>query len=292
MKLTIISGRSGSGKSSVLHFLEDRGYYCIDNLPASLLPALAGRIAEADDDAANVAVSIDARNSSLDLERAPDIIEELGRRNLSTEIIFLDANSHTLLRRFTESRRKHPVSSETVGLTEAIDKESKLLEPLSARADLVIDTSDMSLQALRETIRRRIADGRDAGLELLFQSFGYKHGVPVDANIVYDVRCLPNPFWHAPLRSLTGLDKAVADFLEGERAVRDMYGDISRFLKRWVPSFEENNLSHLSVALGCTGGQHRSVYLCEKLCREFSADGARSQVRHRELGPEAGSPSW
>lgn len=292
MKLTIISGRSGSGKSSVLHFLEDRGYYCIDNLPASLLPALAGRISAAGAGGANVAVSIDARNSSLDLERAPDIIEELGRQSLSTEIIFLDANSHTLLRRFTESRRKHPVSSETVGLTEAIDKESELLEPLSARAGLVIDTSDMSLQVLRETIRRRIVEGRDAGLELLFQSFGYKHGVPADANIVYDVRCLPNPFWHAPLRSLTGLDREVADFLEGERAVRDMYGDISRFLKRWVPSFEENNLSHLSVALGCTGGQHRSVYLCEKLCREFAGGGSRSQVRHRELGPEAGSPSW
>lgn len=284
MKLIIISGRSGSGKSTVLHVLEDRGgYYCIDNLPASLLPSLAERISTAGD-SPRIAVSIDARNLSSDLEQVPSIIKDLKSRNLSTEVVFLDANSQTLLKRFNESRRKHPLSSENVGLKEAIDKESDLLEPIAALASLSIDTSNMSLQTLRDTVKSQVLSDRKSSMALLFQSFGFKNGVPVDADIVYDVRCLPNPFWDASLRSLTGLDPKVAQFLNNEADVAEMISDIKAFLEKWLPSYENNNRSYITIAVGCTGGQHRSVFICEKLKEIFSNRIPNVQVRHRELG--------
>jgi len=284
MKLTIISGRSGSGKSTVLHVLEDKGYYCIDNLPASLLPALAKRISTDASDLTQVAVSVDARNVSTDLEQVPQIVAELKEKTIPTEILFLDANSQTLLKRFSESRRKHPLSSESVGLREAIDKESELLEPISVLANLTIDTSNMSLQALRQTVKERMLDDQTNAMALLFQSFGFKNGVPVDADIVYDVRCLPNPFWDNSLRALTGLDDAVKKFLGDELEVSEMLEDISNYLEKWLPKFEANNRSYITVAVGCTGGQHRSVYLCERLAESFIGKISNVQVRHRELG--------
>jgi len=284
MKLTIISGRSGSGKSTVLHVLEDKGYYCIDNLPASLLPALAKRISTDASDLTQVAVSVDARNVSTDLEQVPQIVAELKEKTIPTEILFLDANSQTLLKRFSESRRKHPLSSESVGLREAIDKESELLEPISLLANLTIDTSNMSLQALRQTVKERMLDDQANAMALLFQSFGFKNGVPVDADIVYDVRCLPNPFWDNSLRALTGLDDAVKKFLGDESEVSEMLEDISNYLEKWLPKFEANNRSYITVAVGCTGGQHRSVYLCERLAESFVGKISNVQVRHRELG--------
>ncbi len=283
MKLTIISGRSGSGKSTVLHILEDRGYYCIDNLPASLLHSLANRVFTGETDIPNVAVSIDARNISADLEQVPNIVNDLKSKNLPTEIIFLDANSQTLMKRFNETRRKHPLSDERIGLKEAIDKESELLEPISAMANLSIDTGKMSLNQLRDSIKDRLVKNKEAGLALLFQSFGYKNGVPVDADIIYDVRCLPNPYWENSLRALTGLDEAVIKFLNSENEVQEMYSDISQFLQKWLPKFEGNNRSYITVAIGCTGGQHRSVYLCEKFANEFVESIRNVQVRHREL---------
>ena len=283
IKLTIISGRSGSGKSTVLHILEDRGYYCIDNLPASLLPSLADRLSSGATGIPNIAVSIDARNISADLEKVPSIINDLEERDLLTEIIFLDANSQTLLKRFSESRRKHPLSTESVSLKEAIDKESELLEPIALMASLSVDSSSMSLHQLRDTVKNRLVESSETGLALAFQSFGYKNGVPVDADIVYDVRCLPNPYWDTALRSLTGLDKPVIDFLDEQPEVLDMYGDIKDYLRKWLPTFEQNNRSYITVALGCTGGQHRSVYLCEKLSEDFSATISNVQARHREL---------
>lgn len=286
MKLTIISGRSGSGKSTVLHILEDRGYYCIDNLPASLLHSLANRVFTGETDIPNVAASIDARNISADLEQVPNIVNDLKSKNLPTEIIFLDANSQTLLKRFNESRRKHPLSDERIGLKEAIDKESELLEPISVMANLSIDTSKMSLHQLRDSIKDRLVKNKESGLALLFQSFGYKNGVPVDADIVYDVRCLPNPYWDNFLRSLTGLDEAVMKFLNAENEVQEMYSDISQYLQKWLPKFEGNNRSYITVAIGCTGGQHRSVYLCEKLSNEFVKSITNVQVRHRELADQ------
>lgn len=283
MKLTIISGRSGSGKSTVLHILEDRGYYCIDNLPASLLHSLANRVFTGETDIPNVAVSIDARNISADLEQVPNIVNDLKSKNLPTEIIFLDANSQTLMKRFNETRRKHPLSDERIGLKEAIDKESELLEPISAMANLSIDTGKMSLNQLRDSIKDRLVKNKEAGLALLFQSFGYKNGVPVDADIIYDVRCLPNPYWDNSLRALTGLDEAVIKFLNSKNEVQEMYSDISQFLQKWLPKYEGNNRSYITVAIGCTGGQHRSVYLCEKFANEFVESIRNVQVRHREL---------
>ena len=283
MKLTIISGRSGSGKSTVLHILEDRGYYCIDNLPAGLLHALANRVFTGEITIPNVAVSIDARNISADLEQVPNILNDLKEKNLPVEIIFLDANSQTLLKRFSESRRKHPLSNESIGLKEAIDKESELLEPISVMSSLYIDTSSMSLHHLRDSIKNRIVENRETGIALLFQSFGYKNGVPVDADVIYDVRCLPNPYWDNSLRSLTGLDKPEIEFLDAQREVQEMYIDIKKYIEKWLPRFEDNNRSYITVALGCTGGQHRSVYLCEKLARAFVENIHNVQIRHREL---------
>ena len=283
MKLLIISGRSGSGKSTVLHILEDRGYYCIDNLPASLLPSLADRLTSESSVNSKIAVSIDARNIYTDLQNVPTIVEQLKEKALSIDIIFLDANSQTLLRRFSESRRKHPLSSDKVGLREAIDKETELLEAISLMASLSIDTSTMSLHELRDAIKSRIVEQSDTGLALLFQSFGFKNGVPVDADIVYDVRCLPNPYWETALRSLTGLDGRVVEYLDSQQEVQHMFADIKDYLQKWLPRFEENNRSYITVALGCTGGQHRSVYLCEKLGSYFRGHIRNVQVRHREL---------
>ncbi|MBT8145521.1 MAG: RNase adapter RapZ [Gammaproteobacteria bacterium] len=283
MKLLIISGRSGSGKSTVLHILEDRGYYCIDNLPASLLPSLADRLISDSSVNSNIAVSIDARNIYVDLQKVPTIIEQLKQKALSIDIIFLDANSQTLLRRFSESRRKHPLSDDRVGLREAIDKETELLEAISLMASVSIDTSSMTLHELRDAIKSRIVEQSDTGLALLFQSFGFKNGVPVDADIVYDVRCLPNPYWETALRALTGLDQKVVDYLDSQQEVQHMLADIKDYLQKWLPRFEENNRSYITVALGCTGGQHRSVYLCEKLGSYFQDHIQNVQVRHREL---------
>jgi UPF0042 nucleotide-binding protein len=283
MKLTIISGRSGSGKSTVLHILEDRGYYCIDNLPASLLPALADRISNGDAHLSDIAVSIDARNISADLQQAPEIISELQARELSTEIIFLDANSQTLLKRFSESRRKHPLSNESTDLREAIDIESALLESISMMANLVIDTSNMSLHQLRDLVKNRLLESSETNMALLFESFGFKNGIPVDADLVYDVRCLPNPYWDTALRSLTGLDADVAKFLDSQDEVQEMVDDIRAYLEKWLPRYESNNRSYITVAVGCTGGQHRSVYMGEKLRRFFSSKIKNVQIRHRDL---------
>jgi len=284
MKLTIISGRSGSGKSTVLHILEDRGYYCIDNLPAALLPALADRLRADESGNPQMAVSIDARNISADLAQVPDIVRDLRDKGLQTEIIFLDANSQTLLKRFSESRRKHPLSDDQTGLREAIDRESELLEPISLLASLSVDTSSMSLHSLRDTIKSRLVEDTTPAMALLFQSFGFKNGVPMDADIVYDVRCLPNPYWDTALRTLTGLHPAVQEYLGAQEEVQAMLKDITSYLESWLPRFEQNNRSYMTVALGCTGGQHRSVYLCEQLGKHFANREGNLLVRHRELG--------
>ena len=283
MKLTIISGRSGSGKSTVLRYLEDHGYHCVDNLAASLLPTLAERISSESEGIVNVAVSIDARNLSVDLSLVPGIVEQLKRQEIPVDVVFLDANGETLLKRFSESRRKHPLSTDRVGLREAIDKESELLEPISLLANLSIDTSVMSLQQLQDAISQRIIEKSETGLALQFQSFGFKNGIPADADIVYDVRCLPNPYWETRLRALNGLDDPVRSFLESFDIVQEMFNDICGFLEIWLPRFEENSRSYITVAVGCTGGRHRSVFFCEKLARHFEDRIANVQVRHREI---------
>ena len=267
----------------MLRYLEDRGYHCVDNLAAGLLPTLVDRIAADPGGIVDVAMGIDARNLSADLALVPGIVAELRRRGIPVEIVFLDAGSETLLKRFSESRRKHPLSTGQVGLREAIDAESALLEPIALLASLSIDTSSMSMQQLQDAISQRIIEKTESGLALLFQSFGYKNGIPADADIVFDVRCLPNPYWEAPLRPLTGRDAEVRAFLESQGIVQRMFDDIRGFLEIWLPRFEENSRAYITVAVGCTGGQHRSVFFCEKLGRHFEGRIGNVQVRHREL---------
>ena len=263
--------------------LEDLGYYCIDNLPASLLPPLAERVTRHTIDLPRIAVSIDARNVSSDLKKVPQIISELDHEQLQAEIIFLDANSPTLIKRFSESRRKHPLTTDKIGLQEAINMERELLEPIAALASLSVETSNMSLRQLRDIIKGRIVERKNNTLALLFQSFGYKNGVPIDADFVFDIRCLPNPYWDISLRPLTGLDEKVKTYLCSYAEVDEMFDDICKFLKKWLPRFEESNRSYMTVAIGCTGGQHRSVYLSEKLKDYFSSIITNVQVMHREL---------
>ena len=285
MKLLIISGRSGSGKSTVLHVLEDMEYNCVDNLPVGLLPALVDRLNRDSSTprAAKVAVSIDARNLPSDLQRFPDILVSLDRKDLDCEIIYLDASSAALVKRFSETRRKHPLTDERTGLREALDFERGMLEPIADLADLTIDTTNLSFQELSDLVRLRIAGKVGPSLSLLCVSFAYKRGVPVDADLVFDVRCLPNPHWIPSLRQQTGRDAAVADYLAAEPLVAEMLDDIGTHLERWMPRFERSGRSYVTVAIGCTGGQHRSVYVAERLAARLGAGVANVLVRHREL---------
>jgi len=284
VKLIVISGRSGSGKSTCLHVLEDIGYYCVDNLPASMLGTLTDRVSkDLHPEFQQVAVSIDARNISEDLEKFPDIFASLDEGRIGRQIIFLDADDNTLLKRFSETRRKHPLSSAKLGLMEAIKRERELLSPIISLANLTIDTSTLSLHQLRDIIKNRVARHDAKGMAVQFQSFGFKYGVPVDADIVFDVRCLPNPYWIINLRGLNGMHKDVIDYLDSQQEVTEMYDDIRDYLERWLPRFEANNRSYITIAIGCTGGHHRSVYLCEKLTTNFSNKKINVQVRHKEI---------
>lgn len=283
MKLVIVSGRSGSGKSTALNVLEDAGFYCIDNLPAGLLDALVKAMrASASPEHERVAVSIDARNMHDQLLRFPALLNALPE-DVQVDILYLDAHDNTLIKRFSETRRRHPLSNERVALKEAILKESDLLDPIRQVADLKVDTSQLTLHELRDLIKKMVVHEREAGMAVLFESFGYKRGVPIDADMVFDVRCLPNPHWIQALRNNTGREQPVVDFLEAQEEVHAMYEDIRNFLDRWLPRFEANNRAYMTIAIGCTGGQHRSVYLAERLHRHFSALQSNVQVRHREL---------
>ncbi len=283
MELLIISGRSGSGKSTALHQLEDEGYYCIDNLPVSLLPAL---VAEASREAFShfrgTAVCIDARNAWMDLKNFNTIMESLPP-SVTSKILFLDAEDTSLIKRFSETRRRHPLSGEQMPLAEAIEKERKLLEQISSTATLVLDTSQMTIYDLRDAIKQRLVGGDVATMSVLFQSFGFKRGVPSDADLVFDVRMLANPHWVSSLRLLSGRDQAVKDFLESQPHTEELYEDISAFLDRWLPRYRDSNRSYMTVALGCTGGQHRSVYLAERLFAHYREQLSQTHLRHREL---------
>lgn len=286
MKLIVISGRSGSGKSTALHVLEDVGYTCIDNLPVGLLTALVDTLLR-NGHASNLAVSVDARNVQHDLNRLPEVLMQLDQAGLDCEIVYLDANSETLVNRFSETRRRHPLSDRTTNLAEALEREHELLEAIANLADLRLDTTHLTLHQLRDMVKSRVVDKRGNGLSLLFTSFGFRHGVPHGVDMVYDVRCLPNPHWVVPLRHRTGRDAEVIEYLETQREVAEMVDDISAYLTRWLPRFEENNRSYMTVAIGCTGGQHRSVYVAEKLGSHFRGSMDNVLVRHRELGTDA-----
>ncbi|OMH30368.1 RNase adapter RapZ [Motiliproteus sp. MSK22-1] len=284
MKLIIISGRSGSGKSTALQALEDLGYYCIDNLPVGLLPSLCEMVLkEPMKGKSGIAISIDARNTSRGLSEFPVIAEKLSESTIKHDIIYLDASQSTLLKRFSATRRRHPLSDEDKGLNEAIQLEKTLLEPMADLADLTIDTTSLTLYELRDVIKHRVAGRRGQEIALLFQSFGFKHGVPMDADLVYDVRCLPNPYWEPSLRKYTGQDKEVIDYLKIQPDVQEMLTDISNYLHKWLPRFENNNRSYLTICIGCTGGQHRSVFLAEALAGHFGQSMDNVLVKHREL---------
>lgn len=283
MDLVIISGRSGSGKTSALHVLEDIGYYCVDNLPVTLLPALTEQLGQDADTSINkVAVGIDARNNPSQLNRFPSVLTLLREKGIDVQVIYLDADNSTLLKRFSETRRKHPISNKRTSLQEALKQEKALLDPISSSASLQIDTSKLSLHDLRDAIKDRV-DTPETGMAILIQSFGFKHGIPVDADFVFDVRCLPNPHWVPALRSFTGRDENVASFLHQHESVQNMIRDIIGFLEKWIPSFADNNRSYTTIAIGCTGGQHRSVYITEQVSAYFMQRLGNVQARHREL---------
>ena len=278
MQFVIVTGLSGSGKSVVLKALEDCGYYCVDNLPPSLLPDTAQHLAEAGRQ--RVAVSIDTRSTAL--ESLPQYISQLQAQQIDVQVLFLESSAETLVKRFSETRRRHPLSDDATTLAESIRLERALLDQL---ADLGhrIDTSDLGPNTLRAWVKDFV-DLDQGGLTLLFASFGFKHGIPLDADYVFDVRCLPNPHYDPVLKPLTGRDAPVVAFLEKQEAVHAMYDDIRQFVGNWLPCFVRDNRSYLTVAVGCTGGQHRSVYFVERLAASFREQGQRVLVRHRELG--------
>jgi len=284
MKFVIVTGLSGSGKSVALNTLEDLGYYCIDNLPSFLLESFAeALIGEHAARFKETAVGMDARNAPEDLRLVPPVVTRLRAAGIAAEIVFLEADDEVLVQRFSETRRRHPLTDADTSLADAIRRERELLAPLLSSADLRIDTSRTNLHELRELMRRRVAERPAGVLSLLFLSFGFKRGVPRDADLVFDARCLPNPHWEPALRPLTGRDPEVAAFLERDPRVPAYLDQIGGFLAAWLPCFRDEGRAYLTVAIGCTGGQHRSVYLVEQLAGRFRGTEPRVLVSHREL---------
>ena len=283
-RLVVVSGRSGSGKTSALNILEDVGFDCIDNLPPSLLPDLIKQLnSERINEDLRLAVGIDARNLVGDLNKLPDILAGLEASGIDVSVIFLQARRNDLIRRYSETRRKHPLSNETVSLPEAIDLEAKILSPILNISDRNIDTSGLSLHQLRDLVKNTIVPNSPEHMAILFESFGFKKGLPDASDFIFDVRCLPNPYWKQELRRLTGYDEDVIEFLESQVDVAAMLSDIIGFLTRWIPKFQANNRSYLTISIGCTGGQHRSVYIANRLQEYFSKEHSLVQVVHKEL---------
>jgi UPF0042 nucleotide-binding protein len=279
MQLFLISGLSGSGKSVALKALEDNGFYCVDNLPAAMLPTLMESLRSAGHTRA--AVAIDVR-SGESVHQLPQLVELLKQQGVDVHLLFLDSQTETLVKRFSETRRKHPLSDGHLTLPECVQHERDLLAEIGDIGQH-IDTSEIGANTLRAWVKDFISLDR-ARLILLFQSFGFKNGLPLDADFVFDVRCLPNPHYDPALRPLSGLDQPVVEFIERQPNAQKMYGDIRRFVEDWLPSFIADNRSYLTVAIGCTGGQHRSVYFAEKLAQHFRQGQQQVLVRHRELG--------
>jgi len=279
MKLIIVSGQSGSGKSIALRVLEDLGYYCVDNLPVKLLPQLLQTLNAKTE---QVAVSIDVRNLPADKHELNDIIAEL-RAMTELTSLFLDTNKSVLIKRYSETRRLHPLSKDELSLSQAIEMEEKRLRPIALHADLKIDTSELNIHELSEQIKERILGKKNNQLVLVFQSFGFKHGLPMDADYVFDVRFLPNPHWIPELKPYTGLDEPVIKYLSQQPEVMSFAQQIESLLITWLPMLEKNNRSYVTVAIGCTGGQHRSVFIAEQLAKSFKLQDRVVQTRHQTL---------
>lgn len=284
MKLVIISGLSGSGKTVALHTLEDEGFYCIDNLPLGLLFGFTEQIISHQlhiyD---NIAVGIDARSGASDLRRYNEIIKQVKKTGIEIETIYFQADINELIKRFSDTRRRHPLAKKGIPLTEAIDIERNLLSQIAVDADLRIDTTHTNVYQLRDIVKKRLLSRPSQELSILFQSFGFKHSVPTDSDFVFDVRCLPNPHWEPLLRPLTGQDPEVQIFLNEQTEFNDMFSHIRNFMDFWIPQFAQQNRYYLTISIGCTGGQHRSVYMAEKLCHYFHSKFPNVSLRHREM---------
>lgn len=284
MKLVIVSGLSGSGKTVGLRTLEDAGYYCIDNLPLGMLPELVDNMINTTLQPYDpVAIAIDARSGVESSERFDEIMTGLREQLLEFKVLFLTSDTKRLLKRFSETRRKHPLSQQGLPLADAIQEEKKLLENIQANADITIDSSELNVHELRQAISDRLLKHSSSEMGILIQSFGFKNGVPADTDFVFDVRCLPNPHWEAALKPLTGRDKAVVKYLESYPQVEAMFKSIHGFLKKWTPRFEKENRSYMTISIGCTGGQHRSVYLAERVAEALNQTREQVSIRHRDL---------
>lgn len=284
MRLVILSGLSGSGKSVALHMLEDLGYYCVDNIPAGHLQSFVRETLLTGDPAyQRMAVGVDARNRLEDIRSVPQTVKKLRAEGIECEIVFLHAEDAVLLKRYSESHRPHPLAGDGRALKDAITAERELLGPLADEADMVLDSSRTSVHELRELVRERIHRESRIALSLLFQSFGFRHGIPGDSDFVFDARGLPNPYWEPSLRNLSGRELAVARYLERHELVNRFVADVSGFLDFWIPKFETSNRQYLTVSVGCTGGYHRSVYVVERLAGHFKQQGREVLVRHNGL---------
>lgn len=279
MELIIISGRSGSGKSVALRALEDVGYYCVDNIPLPLIPQLAEYAMQT---SRSIVVSLDIRNFPENAQEFESILHSLPN-DISTKIIFLECERNTLIRRYSDSRRLHPLSTQDLSLESAIDQETRLLDPLILQANYIIDTTHLSSHSLAEHLRTLLQGSSEKELQIIVESFGFKYGVPTDADYVFDVRFLPNPHWEIELRPMTGLDQPVIDFLECQPDVHNFIYETRNYLEKWLPALEKNNRSYLTIAIGCTGGKHRSVFIAEQIAKYFQGRNKKVQIRHRSL---------
>ena len=284
MQLVIVSGLSGAGKTVALKQFEDLGWYCIDNLPLELVqPLVAHALNHPEPRYERVAIGIDARANPREIESFPRSVDTLRSQAVSTRVLFLTASEEAILRRYGETRRKHPLTSAEVSLADAIRYERKLLKPIADLADETLDTSNLNLHELRAAVHARLPGDADTPLALTFLSFGYKNGIPDGVDFIFDARCLPNPHWVVDLRPLSGRDAAVAEYLEAREEVRDYAASVQTFLERWLPAFHAQGRPYVTVAVGCTGGQHRSVYLIERLSKQFRGGSMQVSVRHRDV---------
>ncbi len=282
--LIVVSGMSGSGKSVALNTLEDLDFFCTDNLPAELLPRFVRSVAGEESGRTRLAVGIDVRNRTPDLARIPQWLSEVGALGFDHKLVYFDTRDEVLLKRYSDTRRKHPLSHGGLPLADAIRLERERMRPLQAIADLVMDTSELNVHQMRRQVITALGIGASQGLSLLFESFAYKRGLPADADFIFDARALPNPHWDARLRPLSGRDAAVREHLEQDPVVRAYAEQVTTFLDAWIPRFEAETRSYLTVAFGCTGGRHRSVYLAERLATHFRDQGREGVLSfHREL---------
>lgn len=276
---------AGSGKTSALNMLEDLDFYCIDNLPVRSLQSVVAEVSSPDvtHPVDKIAIGLDARNAAADMETLPRILSELRKQGFQCDVLYLQSEDEVLLKRFRETRRKHPLDNPSRSLPETLKIEREQLLPLLNAADVIIDTTRTGVYDLRDTIAKRVVGRVARSLSILIESFGFKHGVPADSDFVFDLRCLPNPYWQPELRNRTGKDKAVAEFLDAQPIVQDMFEDIHGFISRWIPHYVSFSRHYLTLAIGCTGGQHRSVYMVEKLSRELKKTQPQVHIRHNEL---------